>query len=85
MHTSRRSLIRSLTISLKLSLATSLIALSASLAHAQPIEQVFDGITFIKIEGGSFDFGSPPDQPLRRANEAQRAITLNHTFWISKY
>ena len=52
---------------------------------AQPVEQEFDGISFIKIEANSFTFGSPSDQQYRRRNEKLRAIPLDHTFWISTY
>ena len=59
--------------------------LSLSLANAQSIEQTFDGITFIKVEGKTFAFGSPQEELLRRDNEQPRVVSLSHTFWISKY
>ena len=52
---------------------------------SQPIERDFDEVTFIKIEGDTFSFGSPLNQELRRSNEQPRMISLSHTFWISKY
>lgn len=72
-------------VNLCLSVIMLWVAFSARLTQAQPVERDFDGITFVKIEGGSFDFGSPLDQPLRRLNERQYMVTLDHTFWISKY
>ena len=53
--------------------------------HVQAIEQEFDGITFVKIESDHFIFGAKPSQQYRKVNEQQRAVPLNHTFWISKY
>ena len=53
--------------------------------HVQAMEQEFDGITFVKIESGHFIFGAKPSQQHRKVNERQRAVPLNHTFWISKY
>ena len=50
-----------------------------------PNTQDFAGITFVKIEGSSYTFGSPADQLNRKSNEHQQVIPLNHTFWISKY
>ena len=68
-----------------LSIVPVLTQVNLGVTHAQPIEQDFDGITFVKIQGDTFNFGSPQDQPLRRGNEQQRVISLTHSFWISKY
>lgn len=53
--------------------------------QAQPVEQVFQGISFIQVQGADTQFGSPLDQQGRRDNELQRWVSLDHTFWISKY
>ena len=36
--------------------------ISLSQAYAVPVEQDFDGMTFVKIDTQSFIFGSAPDQ-----------------------
>ena len=60
------------------------IAWTASV-QAQVVEQVFDNITFVKVESDHFIFGADPSQQYRKGNERQRTIPLGHTFWISKY
>ena len=52
---------------------------------AQPIEQDFAGITFVKIDAQTFTFGSPALQQDRSDTERQRVVPLSHTFWMSKY
>jgi len=52
---------------------------------AQTTEQVFDGITFVKVDSNPFIFGSEPGQLYRKDTERRRAVPLDHTFWISKY
>ena len=54
-------------------------------AWAQPIEQDFNGITFVKVEPDSFTFGSSSEQLHHQSNERAFPISLNHSFWISKY
>ena len=52
---------------------------------AVPVEQSFDGISFIQIDSANYIFGSENNQVFHRNNEKQRRIPLGHTFWISKY
>ena len=58
---------------------------SAQIVSAQVIEQVFDGMSFVRIEGGDFIMGSSPAQPFRLSNEKRQKITIPHDFWIGKY
>ena len=34
---------------------------NAYVVHAQPVEQDFDGISFVKVSSGEFIFGTAPD------------------------
>ncbi len=52
---------------------------------AVPVEQEFDGITFIKIDTESFIFGSDYNQSYHKPTEKARVVPFNHSFWISKY
>ena len=55
------------------------------LGSAQVIEQSFDDMSFIKIQGQSFTFGSATDYTLQLNTEAHRVVHLSHEFWIGKY
>ena len=61
------------------------VLLVVQLGSAQVIEQEFDGISFVRIEGGDFIMGSETSQPFRLVNEKRQALTIPHSFWISKY
>ena len=63
------------------------IILSMMVCHgwSQTTEQDFDGITFVKIDPNSFIFGSSQEQLYHQSNERAFEISLNHSFWISKY
>ena len=54
-------------------------------SQAQPIQQNFDGISFIKVDSHQFTFGADSHHQYRKENENRRVIPLGHTFWISKY
>ena len=54
-------------------------------ASAQVIEADFDGMTFVKIHAGEYNFGSPSEQALRSSNELALPIRIAHSFWIGKY
>ncbi|MGD9188232.1 MAG: formylglycine-generating enzyme family protein, partial [Desulfobacteraceae bacterium] len=40
------------------------------------------GMTFVRIEPGSFVMGSPKDEPHRNAGETQHRVTLTRAFYI---
>ena len=54
-------------------------------AYAVPVEQDFDGITFVKIDTQSFIFGSAPDQANYQAPEHPKVVPFGHSFWMGKY
>jgi formylglycine-generating enzyme required for sulfatase activity len=77
-------------------LAGSLSALAAGRLAAQPAadgfagakagaEREINGIRFCWCPPGRFLMGSPPDEPGRRDNENQVAVTLTRGFWMGKY
>ena len=54
-------------------------------SFAQVLESNFDGMTFVKISAGEYQFGSPSDQALRLSNELALPIKISHSFWMGKY
>lgn len=64
---------------------TILLNIMVSPGWSQTIEQDFDGITFVKIDPSTFIFGSSQEQLYHQSNERAFEISLNHSFWISKY
>lgn len=52
---------------------------------AQVLESDFDGMTFVKISAGEYQFGSSSDQVLRLSNELPLPIKISHSFWMGKY
>ena len=40
------------------------------------------GMTFVRIEPGSFMMGSPKDEPYRNAGETQHRVTLTKAFYM---
>ena len=59
--------------------------ISLSQAYAVPVEQDFDGMTFVKIDTQSFIFGSAPDQANYQLPEHPKVVPFNHSFWMGKY
>ena len=59
--------------------------LTLSQAYAVPVEQDFDGITFVKIDTLSFIFGSAPDQANYQLPEHPKVVPFGHSFWMGKY
>ena len=43
------------------------------------------GMVFCWCPPGKYQFGSPPDEPGRYADEEAREVTIEQGFWISKY
>ncbi len=43
------------------------------------------GVKFCWCPPGTFTMGSPPDEPKRRSDETQVAVTLTKGFWIGKF
>lgn len=41
--------------------------------------------SFCFIPRGQFVMGSPPKEPGRGENEAQRSVTISHDFWMARY
>ena len=70
---------------IKCLLTLSLFIICSHESIAQPIEQTFDGIEFVKIEQGIYGFGSSNDQPLRLQNESPKTLNIEHDFWMGKY
>ena len=58
---------------------------NTNVVHAQPVEQDFDGISFVKVSSGEFIFGTPPTSNYWTATEKQSPMALGQSFWISKY
>ena len=48
-------------------------------------EREIDGLKLCWCPPGRFLMGSPPDEPNRRADEAQVEVTLTRGFWMGKY
>jgi formylglycine-generating enzyme required for sulfatase activity len=46
-----------------------------------------DGVKmeFVRVPAGTFQMGSPPGEPERRADEAQHTVELTHDFYLGKY
>ena len=49
------------------------------------VERVVGGLKLCWCPPGRFRMGSPPDEPGRRADEAQVEVTLSRGFWTGKY
>jgi formylglycine-generating enzyme required for sulfatase activity len=62
-----------------------LLSLSPSIAFTQPEEATFQGIEFVKVTPGTFTLGSITSQEGRIANETERRVLIDHSFWIGKY
>ncbi|MAD61758.1 MAG: hypothetical protein CMH49_09670 [Myxococcales bacterium] len=58
---------------------------TCSLGLAQPIEQTYNGIDFVKVSSGQFVFGTAPNSIYWQRTERQNPISLANDFWISKY
>ena len=59
-------------------------ALGLGPSSAVPVEQDFDGITFVKIDTQSFIFGSAPDQANYQAPEHPKVVPLGIVFgWVN--
>lgn len=48
-------------------------------------ERTVGGVKLVWCPPGRFFMGSPPDEPDRRADEAQVEVTLSKGFWMGKY
>jgi formylglycine-generating enzyme required for sulfatase activity len=43
------------------------------------------GMTFVRIQGGSFVMGSPDEEPGREAQEVRHTATLTRPFWLGAF
>ena len=78
---------RELQISLAVMMLTlvNIVANMNATAWAVPVEQEFDGMTFVQIDTQSFIFGSDPSQANYQAPESPRVVPFSHSFWMGKY
>ena len=53
---------------------------NTNVVHAQPVEQDFDGISFVKVSSGDFIFGTPPTSNYWTATEKQSPMALGQSF-----
>jgi len=53
----------------------------ASAAQSQRTEML-TGMTFVKIPAGSFDMGTPPDEPKREPQERLHRVTISRAFYM---
>lgn len=51
----------------------------------KPVEISRGGIEFVLVPPGTFEMGSPPDEPGRDAGEARHRVTLTRAFYLGKY
>jgi formylglycine-generating enzyme required for sulfatase activity len=54
-------------------------------AEGQPWTVPDLGLELVPIQPGTFDMGSPPEEPGRQSNEDQHAVALTKPFWIGTY
>ncbi|MBN2311408.1 MAG: SUMF1/EgtB/PvdO family nonheme iron enzyme [Candidatus Hydrogenedentes bacterium] len=47
--------------------------------------QIFAGIEFVWIPPGTFDMGSPADEPEREDDETLHTVAINRGFWLGRY
>jgi formylglycine-generating enzyme required for sulfatase activity len=67
----------------RVQLALALVVLVRAAGGAEPVLEPPAGFVF--VPAGSFEMGSPPDEPAREGGETRRQVEITRGFWMGRH